>query len=96
MGKNRFLTEYERGRIDQGLADGKSQREISILISNLKRLYLRNKEGYGKNFVQGRPCINDEKLVRALESSASCNKGSTALQLKRISGASGEIGRAHV
>jgi len=50
---------------------------------------LRNKEGYGKNFVQGRPCINDERSVRALKRATGCNKGSTALQLKGISGASG-------
>ena len=55
MGKNKILTEYDKGRIDQGFADGKSQREIAILISRWKTVisrYLRNKEGYGKNFVQ--------------------------------------------
>jgi len=55
MGRNKILTEYEKGRIDQGFADGKSQREIAILIIRSQAVisrYLRNKEGYGKNFVQ--------------------------------------------
>ena len=33
MPRNRILTDYEKGRIEQGFADGKSQREIGSLIS---------------------------------------------------------------
>ena len=84
MGKNKMLTEYEKG-----FADEKSQREIAILINIAISRYLHNKEGYGKNFIQGRPCINNERSVRAVKRAASCNKGSTALQLKGISVARG-------
>ena len=52
MGKNKILTKYEKGRIDQEFADGKSQREIVILISRSQTIllrYLRNNEGYRRN-----------------------------------------------
>jgi len=92
MGKNKILNEYEKGRIDQGFSDGKSQREIAIMISRSQKVisnYLRNKEGYAKKFIHGRPCINNERSLRALRRAAQNNKGKTALQLKDISGASG-------
>ena len=39
MSKNKFLTDYEKGIIDQGIADGKTQREIAIIINRSQRLF---------------------------------------------------------
>ena len=92
MPSNKILTDYEKGRIDEGFADGKSQRQIALSISRSQKVvsnYLRNKEGYGTNRKGGRPCINNERVLRALGRAARSNKGKTALQLKEISGASG-------
>ena len=69
MPRNKILTDYEKGRIDQGFADCKSQREIGSLITESQTVisnYLRNREGYGKNRKGGRPPLKNERSLRAL------------------------------
>ena len=92
MPKNKFLTDYKKGIIDQGIADGKTQREIAFIINRSQKVisnYNRNRKIYGKTFKSGRPCINDERSLRALGRAARSNKGKTSLQLKDISGVHG-------
>jgi len=92
MPRNKILTEYEKGRIQQGFEEGRSQRDIAMIIGRSQKVisnYLRNKEGYGNNRKGGRPIVNDDRSLRNLRRAARCHKGKTALQLKEISGARG-------
>ena len=41
MLRNKILSEYEKGIIDQGLADGKSQQEIPVIMCQYSWRFLQ-------------------------------------------------------
>ena len=69
MGKNKWLTEYEKGKVDDLVKTKCSIREIARQINryhNVVMNYVKNKEVYGKKKSSGRPKLYSARAIRQL------------------------------
>ena len=85
MGKNKWLTEYEKGKIDGLIKTNCSIREIARQINrshNVIMNYIKNKEIYGKKKSSGRPKLYSAREIRQLIREVN-NKQVSSAQAKR-------------
>jgi len=84
MGKAPQLTAFEKGQIFGYLDEKKSVREIATKLKRSKDTiynFLKDPEGYGKNYVAGRPSKLTSRDLRTLIKVA-CKGESSSSELK--------------
>lgn len=85
MPKGTKLSEFEKGQITVYNQQGKSNREIGILLGrshDLVNKFVKNPEGYGTRKSSGRPCKLSERDKRRIYRTAS-NSTKNSIQIKR-------------